>query len=227
MSIRNAASQFTSASKRLDILICNAGVMAIPPGLTEEGYEVQFGINHLSHALLTELLLPTLKSTAKEQGDARVIYVASLGASHTPPGGIAFDSLKSTQDNLGMTSKWMRYGQSKLANILYASELAKRHPWLTTASLEPGTVWTGLLSNLGWVDRIFLTAATWWKTVPLHEGAYNTCWAATTEKSEIENGKMYKPVGVKVEGIQYMDDEDLAGRLWAWTKKELEDFQLK
>jgi NAD(P)-dependent dehydrogenase (short-subunit alcohol dehydrogenase family) len=227
MSIRNAASQFTSASKRLDILICNAGVMAIPTGLTEDGYEVQFGINYLSHALLTELLLPTLKRTAKEQGDARVISIASLGASHTPSGGIAFDSLKSTQDDLGITSKWMRYGQSKLANILYASELAKRHPWLTTASLEPGTVWTSLLSNLGWVDRMFLIAATWGKTVPLYEGTYNTCWAATAEKSGIESGKMYKPVGVKVKGIQYINDEDLAGRLWVWTEKELENFQLK
>lgn len=198
--------------------------MAIPPALTKDGYEIQFGINHLSHALLIELLLPLLERTSKEHGEARMVSIASLAAEHTPTGGISFDAIRTTQADLGITAKWMRYGQSKLANVLYASELARQYPWLTTASLEPGTVWTGLLSNLGLLDRIFLTLVTWWKTVELHKGAYNTCWAATTERSNIDSGKFYKPVGVRVPAMGYTEDEELAQKLWVWTHDQLQQY---
>ncbi|ORY19795.1 dehydrogenase with different specificitie [Clohesyomyces aquaticus] len=221
VSVSKAASQFLAKEDYLDILICNAGVMGIPAALTKDGYEIQFGINHISHALFVDMFLPSLEKSFQRSADARVIFVASLGATHTPPGGISFQTLKKKQENLGVTAKWMRYGQSKLANILYAYELAKRYPWLTTVSLEPGTVWTGLLSNLGWVDRMLLWMGTWWKTYALHEGAYNSCWAATAERKEIESGKMYQPVGVRVRSISYMEDSDLAAKLWEWTKEEL------
>ncbi|KAL8870601.1 MAG: hypothetical protein Q9174_003395, partial [Haloplaca sp. 1 TL-2023] len=67
-SISAAAEEFKSQSKRLDVLMNNAGIMATPLAETEEGYESQFGTNHMGHALLTKLLLPTLLSTAKEEG---------------------------------------------------------------------------------------------------------------------------------------------------------------
>ncbi|KAI9872796.1 MAG: hypothetical protein M1823_008080, partial [Watsoniomyces obsoletus] len=68
-SIKSASKSFTSSNSRLDILINNAGIMACPPGLTSEGYELQFGTNHLGHALLTHLLLPTLRKTAAAGAD--------------------------------------------------------------------------------------------------------------------------------------------------------------
>lgn len=223
-SVQAAANRLTALTQRLDVLVCNAGVMAIPPALTEDGYEIQFGINHLSHSILIKVLLPLLEKTSQTYGEARIISIASLAAEHTPSGGIAFDQLRTPQDNLGITAKWMRYGQSKLANILYAAELARRYPWLITAALEPGTVWTGLLTNLGLLDRISLTFATWWKTIELHEGAYNTCWAATAKKGEIESGGFYKPVGVRVTGLGRSEDEELARKLWDWTEDQLKDF---
>lgn len=223
-SVRAVAHQLLSHTDRLDVLVSNAGVMAIPPRLTKDEYEIQFGINHLSHALFIKLLLPLLERTAKEQGEARMVSVASLAAAHTAPGGIAFDGLRTTQDDLGMTAKWIRYGQSKLANILYTWELAKRYPWLTTASLEPGTVWTGLLSNLGFLDRMFLRLLTWWKSYSLEEGAYNACWAATAEKSKIESGRFYTPVGVRAAAMAYTEDEALAKKLWDWTQEQLKDY---
>lgn len=224
-SVSEAARTFLKSETRLDVLVCNAGVMAIPPGLTKDGYEVQFGINHLSHALFVKLLLPILEGTGKDQGEARIVFVASLAAGHTPPEGVAFDALQTTQDNLGITAKWMRYGQSKLSNILYAAELARRCPWLTTTSLEPGTVWTSLISSLGLIDRIFLMIFTWWKQIPLQEGAHNTCWAATVNKNEIESGKMYKPVGERVPAMGYTEDGELAKKLWDWTQEQLKDYE--
>ncbi|KAF2467183.1 dehydrogenase with different specificitie [Lindgomyces ingoldianus] len=224
-SVSQAAKHFLVNEDRLDVLICNAGVMALPPSLTKDGYEAQFGINHVGHALFIKHLLPILEQTSQQHAEARIVSLASLGASHTTPGGIAFESLRTSQDFFGMTAKWMRYGQSKLANILYASELAMRYPSLTVVSLEPGTVWTGLISNLGWFDRLFIWLVTWWKTIDLHEGAYNTCWAATIAEKEIESGSMYQPVGDLVPASGYMKDEDLAGKLWEWTEEQLKPYE--
>ncbi|KAI8232827.1 hypothetical protein K4K54_011478 [Colletotrichum sp. SAR 10_86] len=77
-SIKEAVATFSSTAKRLDILMLNAGIMAVPPGLTEEGYEIQFGTNHVGHALLTKLLLPLLVETAaKFEADVRVVVLSS------------------------------------------------------------------------------------------------------------------------------------------------------
>lgn len=78
-SVKNAAKEFLSASSRLDVLICNAGVMATGPALTEDGYENQVGINHVAHALLVKLLLPILHKTANKTGDIRILFLTSLG----------------------------------------------------------------------------------------------------------------------------------------------------
>ena len=76
----------------------NAGVMAQPPGLTKDGYELQFGINHFAHALWIRKLLNLLQRTAKEHGEARIISISSLALVLAPRGhGIVFDDLKSTQ----------------------------------------------------------------------------------------------------------------------------------
>ncbi|KAF7370816.1 Short-chain dehydrogenase reductase family [Mycena sanguinolenta] len=126
-SVEKAAKLVVSQTDRLDILICNAGVMNVPPALTKEGYEVHFGINHVSHALFIKLLLPTLLRTAEVPGsDVRIVSLTSRGFTMHPSGGIVFSDLRTTQGS-GLV-KTFRYGQSKLANILYASELARRYP---------------------------------------------------------------------------------------------------
>jgi NAD(P)-dependent dehydrogenase (short-subunit alcohol dehydrogenase family) len=125
--------------------------MAIPTGLTKDGYEIQFGTNHLGHALLIKLLLPTLQRTADETkggADPRIVLLASKGMTLHPTGGIVFDELRTTQENLAF-AHWRLYGQSKLANILYAAELARRLPQITSVSVHPGVMMTGLVTGLG------------------------------------------------------------------------------
>jgi NAD(P)-dependent dehydrogenase (short-subunit alcohol dehydrogenase family) len=128
-SAQQAAKQFLAQSSRLDVLMCNADIMALPPGLSKDGYEIQFATDHLGHALLNKLLLPTLLKTAKQPGaDVRIVNLSSTVHSTMPKGGIEFIMLKILQESLGppyQPRKFTRYGQSKLANLLYATELAK------------------------------------------------------------------------------------------------------
>lgn len=98
-SIKSAARTFTNSSQGLDILMLNAGCMATPPELTKDGYELQFGTNHLGHALFTKLLTPSLEKTASQpDSDVRVVVLSSAAVAMAPQGGIQLDTLKTTQD---------------------------------------------------------------------------------------------------------------------------------
>ena len=140
-SVKTAADTFSGKSDRLDILINNAGVMALPASTTKEGYEIQFGTNHIGHFLLTKLLLPTLQRTAEGQGDVRIVNLSSEGHRLPPRGGLA---LKDAHSDMASYNTWVRYGQSKLANILFTRELTRRYPAIKTAALHPGGIDTGL-----------------------------------------------------------------------------------
>ncbi|KAK6824318.1 hypothetical protein RU639_005157 [Aspergillus parasiticus] len=224
-SVKRAADDIIAKEARLDVLMCNAGIMALPPGLTKDGYEVQFGTNHLGHSLLIRKLLPLLQRTAETGADVRVIILTSRGYQLHPYGGIIFDDLKTTQD-YGFLGSWKRYGQSKLANILYTRELARRYPAITAVSVHPGVITTGLVENLGWAHRWFIYATTYNQMVTLEEGAYNQLWAATTSKDGLETGQYYMPVGVASNDklTKTGRDDVLAGQLWEWTNKALEDY---
>ena len=228
-SVRDAAKAFLSQSPRLDILICNAGIMAVPPAQSVDGYEIQFATNHLGHALLMKLLLPTLTKTAEEpNADVRVISISSTGAMFPPKGGIQFDALRTSQD-IGLGGKSYRYGQSKLANILYADELARRYPQLTSVSIHPGIIQTQLIDNSpGWMQMVIKLSA---RAQQRHmftpeEGAHNQLWASTTPKQELQNGRFYTPVGQLAKPFKYSQDEKLREKLWEWTQKELENYTL-
>lgn len=224
-SVQNAAKLFSKDSPRLDILLLNAGIMAHPPGLTKDGYEVQFGTNHVGHALLTKLLMPVLLRTAEEKADSdvRVVVLSSSAHSFVPAGGIHFDTLKSKAEKM---TTFTRYGQSKLANILFAQELAKRYPQLKTVSVHPGIVNTNLSDVLGSQGNILLRIAT--KTlapfmgVSVVEGVKNQLWASTAEG--VTSGEYYEPVGVAGRGSKCTKDRKLAQELWEWTEKELSGF---
>ncbi|RFU30376.1 hypothetical protein B7463_g5929, partial [Scytalidium lignicola] len=238
-SVQNAARTFLSQSQRLDILFLNAGVMALPPGTTEQGYEIQFGTNHVGHALLTKLLLPTLQHTAKTvpNADVRIISLSSIGHTGAMFHGIEFPSLKTDASKL---STWLRYAQSKLANILFARELARRYPEITSVSVHPGFVSTELYET--WRGQNFLFKA-WGKLMLklvftlVPDGTKGQLWAAVApiakegegkkvKAGEVVNGEYYTPVGVPGNGTGYSRDEALARRLWEWTEKELEEYEL-
>jgi NAD(P)-dependent dehydrogenase (short-subunit alcohol dehydrogenase family) len=114
-SVRAFAQNFLIQSDRLDLLINNAGVMALPKRKTTDGFEMQFGTNHLGHFALTGLLLPVLKKTS----GARVVTVSS--AMHMS-GDIHFDDLQWERKY----QRWGAYSQSKLANLLFAYELQRK-----------------------------------------------------------------------------------------------------
>lgn len=225
-SVRNAAKVFSEESGRLDILLLNAGIMSHPAALTEDGYEIQFGTNHVGHALLTKLLMPVLLRTAQEQPDpdVRVVVLSSAGHAYTPVGGIQFDTLKSKAESMaGLT----RYGQSKLANILFAKELARRYLQLTAVSVHPGLVNTNLPNKMN--KENFLLGIVAKAVMPIagsnaKEGARNQLWAATGRG--VESGEYYEPVGVAGKGSKYANDHELAKRLWEWTENELKECEL-
>ncbi|XP_055075878.2 retinol dehydrogenase 12 [Misgurnus anguillicaudatus] len=135
-SVRQFAHEYIATENRLDILINNAGVMMCPKSLTEDGYETQFAVNHLGHFLLTVLLLDMLKKSTP----SRVINVSSIAHKG---GKIHFDDLnfnKTPYDSL------VSYSQSKLANLLFTQELARRvkGSGVTVYALHPGVIRTEL-----------------------------------------------------------------------------------
>lgn len=220
-SIKKAASEVVKEAIKLDILILNAGIMGGEPGVTAEGYERQFGTNHVGHALLLKLLTPLLQKTAEEVPEKpRVVSLSSTGHKNVPSHGIDFDTLKSAQlDMKGV----FKYTQSKLANVVYAREFAARHPDLITVAIHPGEVGTELFNKgaIGGGPEIeyLATQIAPKMGVSVQEGAKNTLWAATSEG--VENGRYYEPVGIVGNGSELSKDKQLGQKLWDWTEKEL------
>ncbi|KJZ77900.1 hypothetical protein HIM_02537 [Hirsutella minnesotensis 3608] len=217
-SVKQAAKTFCAEADRLDILMLNAGIMATDAGLTKEGYEVQFGVNHMGHALLTKLLMPILNKTAEEpDADVRVVSLASVAHSGCPKEGIVFESLKTDASDM---ATFMRYGQSKIANIFFAKQLAKLNPQLTVCSVHPGIVSTNLMSRASgvWAPTRFLVD-NFYFTTPVYEGAKNQLWASVSK--DVRSGEYYEPIGTTGKGIPISRSDDLAEKLWDWTEAEL------
>lgn len=219
-SVKKAADKILAECSRLDLFLPNAGIMARPPGLSSDGYELQFATNHLGHALLTQKLLPLLEKTAgMPNADVRIIYTTSTA---WRGGSILVDRLKSKMESPVM-GRWLRYCHSKLANLLYARELARRYPNLLSFSITPGVVSTGLVTGLGLFDRAFIYVSQLGRVLTVEEGTYNHLWAISTPRESILRGAFYEPVGElsKMETKQSRDPE-LGLELWKWTEKELE-----
>jgi NAD(P)-dependent dehydrogenase (short-subunit alcohol dehydrogenase family) len=223
-SVKDAAAKFSAESDRLDILLLNAGVMAIPPAVTEDGYEIQFGTNHVGHALLTKLLVPVLDKTAKSSdAGARIVSLGSYAHNYTATGGIDFESLKSKAENL---SSYARYGQSKLACILFARQLAKEYPQFTSVSLHPGLVRTNLFHAATDSPAILRFTMPLWNyfLVTPEDGAKNQLWASVAK--DVKNGEYYEPIGVPGRASSYGKNDELAKKLWDWTERELESYTI-
>jgi NAD(P)-dependent dehydrogenase (short-subunit alcohol dehydrogenase family) len=140
-SVRDFSERTLEEEPRIDILINNAGVMIPPYATTKEGFELQFGVNHLGHFLLTNLLLERIK----EAPAGRILNLSSRGHRR---GKINFADLQSKQSY----SRMGAYAQSKLANILFTQTLAKKlkETNVTTYSLHPGLVRTDLGRHIPW-----------------------------------------------------------------------------
>ncbi|KAL3466964.1 hypothetical protein BJX64DRAFT_204942 [Aspergillus heterothallicus] len=219
-SIHDAAQSFKSHSPRLDILILNAGVMSLPPGETDLGHEIQLGTNHTGHFLLTKLLLPTLLRTADEPGaDVRVVSLSSIGHNLAP----SFETILD-QGRLKKCNTHARYGASKVANILFAAELARRYPSIMAVSVHPGLIATDLYGAIGERNAVAALGSRVLGAVgtQVDAGVRNQLWAAVGAKREdLVNGAYYVPVGNCKAHNRYVRSEEMGRELWEWTEKEV------
>ena len=182
--------------------------------------------------MLIDWLLPTLLRTAKApESDVRILSTTSMGYGFHPSCGISFEELDAHKPMMRfMFGRWIRYGHSKLANILYPSELARRYPQITSISIHPGLVATDLVYSQPWHIRWFVHVTSWMQGLTYltpHQGCWNQVFCATVaKKEELVNGGFYYPVGVY--SPEKLDktakDEALTGRLWEWTQAVLEKF---
>lgn len=218
----STATLATMLGDRLDLLICNAGIMATPPGRSQDGYEIQWATNHLGHALLLKHLRSMLTATAKAHRDARVVVLTSEGLSLAPEGGIIFQDLKTTQD-YGFGARWRRYGQSKLANVLYTQQLAERYPEVSFVAIHPGVVGTDLVSSLGFADRLFVYATS--KIMKPEDGCKSPLWGATVPRTSFTNGGYYRPIGEVGKPTKWTQSKKLGEELWTWTESALQEFE--
>ena len=223
-SVRAAANKFLSFNLPLHFLILNAGIMATPNAKTKDGFERQLGVNHLSHFLLTELLLPKVKESAP----SRVITLSSRGHYlYAPKEGFRWDDLAA---NRGY-DRWERYGQSKLANILHMEELQRRLDAegvkdVICVSVYPGAVYstglfrqkpplTSILPHLFTFIRMGLTAK--YKTI--EQGSSTTVYCALSP--DVVKGEYYADCGVERDGYRHgqVSNQATAKRLWEESVK--------
>ena len=205
-SIREFAENINKNEPHLHVLINNAGVMLIPElTKTEDGFEMQMGVNHLGHFLLTNLLLDLLKKSTP----SRIVVVSSVGHEMFTTK-MKFDNINSET----IYEKWDAYGQSKLANILFTRELAKRleGTGVTVNSLHPGYVFTDLFRHpTAWCYVIYFTFYLFAKTTK--QGAQTTIHLVVSEEVEGVTGVYFddcKPI----EPSEAAQDEGAAKKLW-------------
>lgn len=207
--VRQLAGQITDQFDHVDILVNNAGIIADKREETLEGIEKTLAINHLAPFLLTNLLLDHLQKAP----DARVVNVSSevhrMGASY-------FDL-----DNLQLTENYSptrAYGISKLCNIMFTHELAKRtqDTSITTNSLHPGVVRTHLAEEASWMMKLF-----YWIGAPFmrspKSGAQTSIYLATSDEVRSTSGKYFKnKKPTEPASIAY--DDELTEGLWTKSK---------
>lgn len=135
--------------------------------------------------------------------------------------GIVFDDLKTKQE-YGFGARWRRYGQSKLAQVLYTSQLAQRYPTVSSTAIHPGVVKTDLVSKLGWADWLLVYAIA--KVMKPEDGCKNSMWGVTAPREAIQNGAYHSPIAEPGKQTKWTQDEDLGNRLWQWTEEALRPF---
>ncbi|KAK2775267.1 hypothetical protein FQN52_000720 [Onygenales sp. PD_12] len=229
-SVRDAAKTFLEKSGKLNILVNNAGIMATPYSHTNEGFERQFGVNHLAHFLLTVLLLPTLESSVTPALASRVINVSS--SSHR----FALVNFEHWNSNPVIYNGQVAYGQSKTANIWMANYLDRVYGprGVHSLSLGPGGIWTGLTAYTApdLIEAYKSNPTVVQNMRSAEQGAATTLWAAVGKPWEgkggeylhdctvapLERGDMYTAMSPCAApwAKGWIEDED---RLWKLSEK--------
>jgi NAD(P)-dependent dehydrogenase (short-subunit alcohol dehydrogenase family) len=216
-SVRAAAAQITASHPRVDLLINNAGVMFTPHRTTADGFEFQFGVNHLGHFLLTTSLLDNLRAAARQgSGDVRVVNVTSDAHMY-------FGAIDLTDVNFERRGydPFMAYGQSKAANVLMTVELQRRvaDDGIVALVVHPGTIiTTGLARHMDGdtMNKLMeMGGATFDPSNVKSEaqGAATTVWAAT-DLSLRAHGGAYLADCQLAQAAADATDPDIARQLW-------------
>ncbi|XP_014667719.1 PREDICTED: retinol dehydrogenase 13-like [Priapulus caudatus] len=224
-SIREFAEKIKEKEDRVDVLVNNAGVMRCPKQLTEDGFEMQLGVNHLGHFYLTNLLLDKIKSSTSKAHHSRIINVTCKG--HMA-GNINFDDLNGEKKyNPGQA-----YNQSKLAILLFSVGLRNRLRGtdVNVYTVNPGLTATNLSRHLG-MHNFFLSR---WMVVPLfkffkktpYQAVQTMQYATLSENIENKTGTYLCQCQV-LEAVDQMYEKKTAERLWTvsekWTRLPLAD----
>jgi NAD(P)-dependent dehydrogenase (short-subunit alcohol dehydrogenase family) len=203
-SVRAAAEAFLRSHDRLDVLLNNAGISPSRRRLTADGFEYAFGVNHLGHFLLTNLLLERLKASAP----ARIVNVTSN----------IYKQAKLEMDNLQLERRFsaMRsYANSKLANLLFTVELARRleGSGVTANAMTPGMVKTSIGQEEGWLYGFAKRLADAFGGKTPEQGADTLVWLATAPELVGVTGRYFQN-RAELPLLNRAGDPDLAARLW-------------
>ena len=206
-SVRACASAFLALGEPLHVLVNNAGVVRAR-GLTKQGFELMFGVNHLGHFALTNALLGCLTASAP----ARVVTVSS--DSHYSARGIDFEALR--RPERGITGLH-GYAVSKLCNVLFSQELARRtaDTGVTSYALHPGVVASDIWRRVPWPVRPLMTR----RMLTVDEGAATSLYCATSPDVAQDSGKFYDKCAERTPSR--VATPELAAELWKrseeWT----------
>ncbi|MDP2343929.1 MAG: SDR family oxidoreductase [Deltaproteobacteria bacterium] len=210
-SIRAAAAEIKVKTDRVDVLLNNAGAVYMERGESADGHELTFAVNHLGYFVFTDELLDLVKLSAP----ARVVNVAS-DAHQVARKGINFDDLQRKQGYSGVTV----YGETKLMNILYTRELARRlsGSGVTANCLHPGVIATGFGTNnsglMGWATR---TLGPLFLLTP-EKGAQTSIWLCTSKDVDGVTGQYFAKKKL-AKTTKHGRDDDAAKRLWELSEK--------
>jgi NAD(P)-dependent dehydrogenase (short-subunit alcohol dehydrogenase family) len=207
-NVRKLAEEIITTCPKLDVLVNNAGKTFGTRGVTADGFEWTFGVNHLAPFLLTNLLLPLLIKSAP----ARIVNTASFA--HTF-GHINFDDIMAEKKYSEITAD----AQSKLANVLFSAELSKKLAGtnVTSNSLHPGVVGTRFAAAGGTFSKIFYSCFKFIMKTPA-EGAKTTIYLASAPEAEGVTGMYFSNCKVVTPSKEARDDS-VAKRLWELSKK--------
>ncbi|XP_030537201.1 short-chain dehydrogenase TIC 32, chloroplastic-like [Rhodamnia argentea] len=214
-SVRKFALDYQSSALPLNLLINNAGVMACPFTLSQDNIELQFATNHIGHFLLTNLLLETMKKTSQESNaEGRIVNVSSVSHRSAYREGIHFEKINNESEYNAMQA----YGQTKLANILHANELARRLKeegvQITANSLHPGGIATNIARHHSIFNVLSNLAKFFLKSVA--QGAATTCYVALHPQVKGISGEYFMDSN-KAQASSLARDAELGKKLWDFS----------
>jgi NAD(P)-dependent dehydrogenase (short-subunit alcohol dehydrogenase family) len=210
-SVRSFAQAYLETERPIHLLVNNAGVMLPDRRETSDGFEAHFGVNHLGHFLLTNLLLPRLRTSAP----ARVVTVAS-DAKHKAAHTAELDDLDWRTRRY---SGWRSYGSSKLMNLLFSNELNRRESdaGVVATALHPGMVLTELGRDQGWLMKLVGILA-WPVMKRVGPGAATTVYLATRPEFA-DRGGLYFADCAPARVPKLSEDRDVQARLWSSSEE--------